>query len=155
MAKKGTLRNLFWIISLFGTPFFYIPATAYLLKINFKLAINLILILVSSEIICGAIKYIYPKQRPIPMPNRTFVQKYFAGSFPSVHTARITAFSIAIVSAYANKTLILTAILIITSVGYSRIYLKKHYFIDVIAGFLIGALISILWLGIQNYLNLY
>ena len=153
MANKGSLRTFFQIISLFGTLFFYIPVTAYLLKINSKLAINLIFILIFTEIISAAIKYIYPKQRPIPMPNKTFVQKYFAGSFPSVHTARITAFSIAI--AASNKIFMLTALLIITAVGYSRIYLKKHYFIDVLAGFIIGALISILWLGIQNYLNLY
>ena len=152
---NNMLRNLFWAISLFGTPFFYIPATAYLLKINPKLAISLILILVSNEIVCGTIKFVYPKERPIPMQRNTFFQKYLAGSFPSVHTARITAFFIAVISFYTNKIFILISLLIITGVGYSRIYLKKHYFIDVLAGFLIGAFISILVLAIQNYLNLY
>ena len=153
MANKNASRTLFLIISLFGTPFFYIPVTAFLLKINPKLAINLIFILISNEVICGAIKYAYPKKRPVPMPNKTFLQKYFAGSFPSVHTARITAFSIAIVSLYQNRIFILIASLLIIAVGYSRIYLKKHYVIDVLAGFMIGAVISILWLGMQNYLN--
>lgn len=151
--KKGALKMFFQIISLFGTPFFYIPVTAYFLKINPKFAINIVFVLISTEIVCGAIKYVYPKDRPIPMPNKTFVQKYFAGSFPSVHTARITAFSIAIVSFYTNKIFILTALLVIICVGYSRVYLKKHYFTDVLAGFLIGAIISIFGLGMQNYLN--
>mgnify|MGYP001605916619 CR=1 FL=1 len=39
--------------------------------------------------------------------------------------------------------LILAAFMIISIVGYSRIYLKKHYLTDVIAGFLIGTAISI------------
>ena len=155
MANNGALKTFFWIISLFGTPFFYIPATAYFLRINPKLAVNIIFILVSIEIICGAIKFIYPKERPVPMPKNNLFQKYRAGSFPSVHTTRITAFSIAIAAFYTNKIFILISLLIITSVGYSRIYLKKHYFTDVLAGFLIGAFVSILVLAIQNYLNIY
>ena|SRR3989339_849312 len=149
MANMGRLRNLFWTISLFGTPFFYVPIAAYLLKVSPKPAISLIFIIVSTEIICGAIKFVYPKERPIPMPRNTLFQKYLAGSFPSVHTARIAAFSIAIVSFYTNKLLVLAALLVIIGVGYSRIYLKKHYLIDVLAGFLIGAVISVLGLNIK------
>ena len=155
MTNEHPLKTFFQIISLFGTPFFYAPITAYLFKINPKLAINLIFILILTEIICGTIKYVYPKARPIPMPNKTFIQKYYAGSFPSVHTARITAFSVAIIQYYTNQLFILSVLLVIIGVGYSRIYLKKHYFIDVLAGFLIGAFISISGLNIQNYLNLY
>ena len=148
MINKDSLRTPFQVISLFGTPFFYIPVAAYFLKINSKFAIKLIFILTFTEIICAVIKYLYPKDRPVPMPNKTFIQKYFAGSFPSVHTARITAFSIGIISFYANKIFILILSLAIIAVGYSRIYLKKHYFTDVAAGFLIGAVISTLMLGI-------
>ena len=138
------LKKSFRIISLFGTPFFYVPATAYLFTLTPKLAINLVFVLVSTEFLCGAVKFIYPKERPVPMPRNTIFQKYLAGSFPSVHTARITAFSAAIAVFYANGIFILIASLAVVCVGYSRIYLKKHYLIDVIAGFLIGAVISII-----------
>ena len=147
--NKSALRNLFWAISLLGTPFFYIPATAYFLKVNPKLGISLIFIIVSNEVICGSIKFIYPKERPIPMPRNNFFQKYLAGSFPSVHTARITAFSIAVFSFYTDKIYFLIALLAVACVGYSRIYLRKHYFIDVLAGFLIGTVINILGLNIR------
>ncbi|MBI3035008.1 phosphatase PAP2 family protein [Candidatus Woesearchaeota archaeon] len=143
------LTGIFQAISLFGTPFFYAPAVLFFLKINQKLAIWLIFILISTEIICGAIKFIYPKVRPMPMPRNTIFQKYRAGSFPSVHTARITAFSVATALSYASAAHFLIALLAVLSVGYSRIYLKKHYFIDVLAGFLIGAVISVLGLNIQ------
>ncbi len=153
MKDKGASWALFWAISLFGTPFFYITAIAYLLRANPSLAIRLIFILAFTEFICGVIKYIYPKERPVPMPNKTFVQKYFAGSFPSVHTARISAFSIAIIASYANKIFILTALLAVIGVGYSRIYLKKHYLEDVLWGFAIGAVISAAELVMQSHLN--
>jgi len=149
MPGNNALRNLFWAISLLGTPFFYVPAAAYFLKVNPKLAISLIFILVSNEVVCGAIKFIYPKERPMPMPKNNLYQKYLAGSFPSVHTARITAFSAAVGSFYTNGISFLIALLAVSCVGYSRIYLKKHYFVDVLAGFLIGAVISILGLNIQ------
>ena len=149
MKDSGTLRMLFQTVSLFGTPFFYIPMTAYFLKTNPNLAIKLILAIVSTEIICGAIKYLYPKKRPIPMPSETLVQKYFAGSFPSVHTARITAFSVAVILSANGITAILIGLFAMAGVGYSRIYLKKHYFIDVMAGFGIGAVLSVAAFMIQ------
>ena len=146
----------FQIISLFGTPFFYAPSIVYLFNIKFDIAINLIFILIFTEIVCGAIKYIYPKKRPVPMPNKTFVQKYFAGSFPSVHTARISAFSVILIRFYTDKLFILVILLLlIIFVGYSRIYLKKHYFIDVLGGFLIGAMISSIGLLAQNNIGYY
>ena len=143
MVGKDKLRMLFQAVSIFGTPFFYIPMTAYFLKTNPNLAIKLVLAIASTEIICGAVKYIYPKARPIPMPSKTLIQKYFAGSFPSVHTARITAFSVTVILSSRDKLLILIGLLAIACVGYSRIYLKKHYFIDVAAGFGIGAVLSL------------
>lgn len=144
---------IFQIISLFGTPFFFIPATIYLLSLNKALAIIVIYSIASTQIICTAVKFIYPKSRPIPMPDKTLIQKYMAGSFPSIHTARITAFLVPIAQFYASKAFILAALLAIGLVGYSRIYLKKHYFTDVLGGFAIGAIVSAAVLPAQNYLN--
>lgn len=142
MAGRDKLRMLFQAVSIFGTPFFYIPMAAYFLKTNTDLAVKLVLAIASTEIICGAVKYIYPKARPVPMPSKTLIQKYLAGSFPSVHTARITAFSATVVLFTMDKTFILIGLLAIACVGYSRIYLRKHYFIDVIGGFGIGAVLG-------------
>ena len=143
---KHILNILFQFISLFGTPIFYMPAIIYLFKIDSNFAAKLIFIIIFNEIICGAIKYIYPKERPVPMQNKNFIQKYYAGSFPSIHTARISAVLISLTPLYKNKIFILMAVLMVIGVGYSRIYLKKHYFIDVIAGFLIGAFMGLLGL---------
>ncbi|MBI2659290.1 phosphatase PAP2 family protein [Candidatus Woesearchaeota archaeon] len=140
-------RNLFWAISILGTPFFLIPAIIYLLRLDKSLAATVIYALALTQIICTAIKYIYPKDRPVPMPRNTIFQKYMAGSFPSIHTARITAFSIPVIWLYPNTAAVLA--LLMAAVGYSRIYLKKHYFTDVLAGFIIGAVIGVLGLNVR------
>ena len=137
-------RRLFRIVSLFGMPFFYIPVIIYFLETNKGIATDLIIAIILIEIVCGAIKYIYPKQRPVPMERKTFFQVYMAGSFPSAHTARIAALAAAIAMIYPNKIFILIGALLAIGVGYSRIYLKKHYLIDVAAGLLIGAVIAYL-----------
>src|SRR3989338_5781513 len=115
MAGRDKLRILFHAVSIFGTPFFYIPMAAYFLKTNTNLAIKLVLAVASTEIICGAVKYIYPKARPVPMPSKTLIQKYFAGSFPSVHTARIAAFSATVALSVMGKSSILFGLFAIAS----------------------------------------
>src|SRR3989338_8984680 len=98
---------LFRALSLFGLPFFYIPVIIYFLETSKSVAIDLITIIILTEIVCGAIKYVYQKQRPVPMQRKTFFQVYMAGSFPSAHTARIAALAAAIAMTYPNKIFIL------------------------------------------------
>lgn len=69
-------------------------------------------------------------------------------SFPSAHTAQVTAFfmSITLITfqtlppALANPVGVLS-IFIVCAVGYSRIYLKLHYVSDVLAGMFLAAFI--------------
>jgi undecaprenyl-diphosphatase len=65
-------------------------------------------------------------------------------SFPSAHTAQITAFSLGIAMAmYSSETLyksVTAAVLIFTvlAVSISRMYLQVHFPTDVVAGFLVA-----------------
>ncbi len=138
------LRRIFLVFTLLGTPFFYVPLAVVLATFNLATAVKLAIILVAAETFCGILKLIYPKERPVPMPRKTFYQKYEAGSFPSVHTARIAAVSVFLSFAYPNAAAIATGFLGTLLVGYSRIYLQKHYIIDVIAGIVIGVVLGVL-----------
>jgi membrane-associated phospholipid phosphatase len=66
------------------------------------------------------------------------------GSFPSGHTA--TAFTIAVLLALIFRNKYLTGLLMIAAilVGFSRIYLLQHFFVDIYFGSIIGFLNSII-----------
>lgn len=77
-------------------------------------------------------------------------------SFPSAHTAQITAwgcglgFILAQGRSRINRFIIWLALgLSAAAVGYSRIYLQVHYVSDVLA----GALVGIIWgMGLKRYM---
>ncbi len=142
--SKYILDNFFSSVTLFGTPEFYILIVLLLIKINPSFAIKLIIALLVTEAVCGIIKFAYPKERPIPRSNKKFFERYDAGSFPSIHTARITTLAVMINSFYNDNLLLFVSIALILCVGYSRVYLKHHYFKDVVGGLAIGIIISIL-----------
>ena len=134
------LRRIFLVFTLLGTPFFYVPLAVVLATFNFAAAVKLAIILVAAEAFCGILKFIYPKERPVPMPRKTFYQKYEAGSFPSIHSARIAAVTTFFSLQYPHTATIVVGVLASLIVGYSRVYLRKHYITDVIAGILIGTI---------------
>jgi len=65
--------------------------------------------------------------------------KIDANSFPSIHSARISLIAVMFSLFYKDAPTIIACVLVVLCVGYSRIYLKRHHPIDVLAGFLIGA----------------
>ncbi len=139
-------------MSLFGTPFFYLPAALIFIKADFRFSILLLVSLASTEAICAAIKLLFPKERPVPRkrPRKTIYAVYDAGSFPSAHTARIVALSSAIIITHPNPMLIVACALLVTGVAYSRLQLKQHHTTDVLAGAAIGAAMGLLAGGIYN-----
>ncbi len=150
MAFKISIGKLFNYISWLGLPYFYLLAIIYLWYIEPILSIRLLFSTIAIEIICAVIKLIYQKERPKPITRRTLYEIYEAGSFPSIHSARIISVFI-VLTIISNSILsILVGVFITLAVGYSRMYLKKHDFIDVVGGFLIGTFITIFFL-INNY----
>jgi len=68
-------------------------------------------------------------------------------SFPSGHS--VTAFSTGVVITYLvkNKMWGTLFLAIAVLVGYSRMYLSQHFFEDVLAGSVIGVMVTVLWLS--------
>ncbi len=128
---KNLVTYFWWAVTFLGTlviylVFFAVPSWRF------------VVIIASVEIICWGIKVFYKKDRPIPYPRTNLYSYIDANSFPSIHTARAAAVGIWL---FGPLGLALAAV-----IGYSRIFLKKHYTIDVVAGAMIGALISTLML---------
>jgi membrane-associated phospholipid phosphatase len=101
-----------------------------------------------NEIVCSGIKFFWHKPRPNGQKFENGFEKIDAGSFPSIHASRMAFvyFSLSYLhyqqEHYLMVPVFLTVILI---VGYSRTFLKKHFWLDVFAGFGFGFLFFLLF----------
>ncbi|MDR6940604.1 phosphatase PAP2 family protein [Mucilaginibacter pocheonensis] len=108
-----------------------------------------------TSIVAQVLKHIFDAPRPKlyfshDLSHIHFVkglQVWSVHSFPSGHS--VTAFSAAVVITYLckNKNWGIAALLVAMLVGYSRMYLSQHFFEDVIAGSVIGVIVTVLWLS--------
>lgn len=99
-------------------------------------------ILLSIFISDGLIKNIVRRPRPEFNLESTIVvqDKRTSYSFPSGHTT--IAFAAAFVLAHEHRKWAIGYYLIAFLIAFSRIYLGKHYPIDVLAGLILGSLIG-------------
>ncbi len=102
---------------------------------------TLLLALLVNEILGSVIKIIFPKKRPNGQTYSTLLEKIDAGSFPSLHASRITLVYLTLFSNTENIVLKIVFILVILLVILSRIKLKKHFWTDVLGGFVLGVLL--------------
>ena len=95
------------------------------------------------ELIWWAIKYFFFKERPNPMSYSNWIEKILAGSFPSLHSAR--TFSLFLLSCvFVNIYVSFLFLIFWFSISYSRVYLKKHYWVDICGGVVLSIFLIIL-----------
>jgi membrane-associated phospholipid phosphatase len=107
-----------------------------------SLALRIILGIVGVTIISYLIKIFFFKQRPKKQSKDTFIEKVDASSFPSIHAARMTVIVFWLIAYFNNMYLTIFSLIIGMLVIYSRIYLKKHYWSDVIGGLVISLAVN-------------
>jgi membrane-associated phospholipid phosphatase len=132
----------------FGSHDFLIPANLILIADTFFIrkdkwfAIKVAAIASSSLLLMFSLKYIFHRPRPlIPL-----LEEAAGLSFPSGHAFMSFAFfGLLIYMSYSKikrkwlkVTIICILLFMILIIGISRIYLRVHYFSDVIAGFSLG-----------------
>jgi undecaprenyl-diphosphatase len=145
-------------ITFFGSHYFLIPANLllclyFLLRKKSRYSIKVSAIALSSVLIMLVLKLIFNRHRPlIPLlePARGL-------SFPSGHAFMSVCFyGLLMMIIWREErphpvlkwALLLLVIGLLLCIGFSRIYLRVHYFTDVLAGFCIGST----WLFLSSFL---
>ncbi|MBI4148737.1 phosphatase PAP2 family protein [Candidatus Woesearchaeota archaeon] len=102
-----------------------------------QLVVALVIIYASAVII----RLLYFKDRPNHERHKSVLERVDASSFPSIHAARIT--SMAYLFARQVPELVIPSVLLSLLVCASRVYLRKHFVIDVIGGIVLGVLVAV------------
>ncbi len=127
----------------FGNPFILIIISSIFIGIEIKL-LYIILGLLLTEMFCWIIKFFYYKKRPKEEVHANILERINAGSFPSLHSARSSFIFTCLFILSDNIILKILFITLIIIVGLTRIHLKKHYLSDIIAGYFIGIILSLI-----------
>lgn len=123
-----------WILMMFGFYFGGHRRYAYLMVIA---------LLITNAVNNGLLKAVFRRKRPFEQYHdiTIFINDPFGSSFPSGHSA--TSFSAAVIVAAFNPYLGALALFIATGVAFSRLYLRVHFFTDVMCGVITGILCSL------------
>lgn len=105
---------------------------------NFKI---LLLGLLVNEAVGSLIKLLFHKPRPDGQKFTNAMEKIDAGSFPSLHTSRIVVVYLTLAYLSPDWWFRALFLLVILVVGYSRVFLKKHFPADVAGGLVFGGLV--------------
>ena len=137
-------------VTFLGGLLFYLIITFYFLFKNDYDSFKILIIgLFIIYIIAALIRMVYFKERPKKVSYENFLEKIDASSFPSIHAARISFLFIFMITRVLDSYYWVFLGLILTILMLSsRIYLKKHYFIDIIGGTFLGLIISVILLAL-------
>lgn len=152
------MTSIMEFFTFFGSHYFLIPANIllcvyYLLRKKTRYSIKISAIALSSLLIMLGLKLLFNRHRPlIPLlaPARGF-------SFPSGHAFMSTCFyGLLMLIIWREErphpvlkwVLLILVLLLVLTIGFSRIYLRVHYFTDVVAGYCVG----FSWLFLSSYL---
>ncbi len=129
------LPILFRDLTTFGGAIFYGLIVFLAFAFNqTTFAIDLIFGFVISLAIVVPIRLLYFKNRPQKQAYSNFLERIDAASFPSWHTARAVFMALTGIFYFNNLFLTVISSILALLVCYSRIYLQKHDWMDVLGG---------------------
>ena len=123
--------------------------------INKKAGQRILFALAGSLNINVAVKNIVKMPRPIGTKGLISLRTQTATgySFPSGHTQTATTFWTSMIAQFKNIWIYIIGILMILGAGISRLYLAVHWPMDVIVGWILGIILSILFIKLFDYID--
>ena len=144
--SNNFLDNLFRVVSFLGEQYFVIAVIFIIFfffdkKIGYHVMYSVLLGLCLNNSIKGLIKRPRPWVVDSTYEPASIAKPTATGySFPSGHTQNITTLLTSVSLEFKKKIIIISSIIIICLVGFSRILLGVHYPTDVLVGLLTGLL---------------
>ena len=128
------------VTSLGGLSFFIFISVLVLALHKLDLLKELLLGFVITLAVVVMVRTFYFKDRPKKRNYSNYFERIEASSFPSLHSARVV-FTIAVFVKYFNQIYATYFLIFMAAlVCYSRIYLKKHDWVDITFGAILGYL---------------
>lgn len=138
------LNKIFISITNLGSETFYVLSiTLVYWCINKKLGIKLFIVSSVSGQVNLILKNTFKTSRPINVKGikPLFTESAPGYSFPSGHTQNATTFWYYLIKKVNERKFTVLGLLLISLIGFSRLYLRVHWPIDVIGGIIIGILL--------------
>ncbi len=149
--EKHFLRRFLSIFTHLGDGLFWIFCYILFYLFGQESLRHLVLVTIFAQffglIMIIILRYITKRERPSPI---RYILPWNRYSFPSVHTTRV--FIIATIIGKEYPIWLIFLLVGALTVGFSRIYLKKHYPLDVFSAMIIGIFCAIVSLNLNFFL---
>lgn len=133
IMREITMLGGFFFCGLVVVAFFALGFTKEALQLLVGFAIITALVVI--------IRMVYFRERPKRVDHTNFIERIDASSFPSLHTARIVFVAFFVGMTWPLLLWKVFLVFIVLLVAYSRIYLRKHDWIDVVVGAALGGVV--------------
>ncbi|MFH1400541.1 MAG: phosphatase PAP2 family protein [Nanoarchaeota archaeon] len=134
---KGIVQVVLRLLSAIGG----MPAAVVLalttLMIDPDAGVRLALALAISFAVVLLLRIVLFRKRPQPKRHHSFIERVQASSFPSAHASRAGTFA-AMAVVYLPAAWMAVTLIFCVGICASRIILRKHHLLDVVAGAAIG-----------------
>ena len=146
MGLMGKIKSMIFedLSALGGSVFYGFVLLLVLLLGELELFFSLLIGFFFSLLIIILIRTFYFKDRPKKEKHNSYLEKIEASSFPSWHAARAMFLALMFSYLFVNKLMTIFLIIIALLVSYSRIHLKKHDWVDILGGLVLGVVTFLL-----------
>ena len=139
---KRQKDDFFRDITSFASLWWYLFISLVFLVIkNYDIFLRLFIGLLLIYFIVVIVRTLYFKHRPTKYSYDSYIEKLDASSFPSLHSSRAVFMSMVLMKFFNSTAISALLAVFVVLIVYSRIYLKKHDLMDVLAGIVVGVVV--------------
>jgi membrane-associated phospholipid phosphatase len=142
MAEMTAQREFMSDVTSFGGAPLFLAIIGIAFFLNMNLFWRLLVGIVACYVMVIAIRLMYFRRRPDKSKVRNVLDRVAQSSFPSLHAMRVTVLGVVLIAFFPHVLIRIFVAALILITGYTRVYLKRHYTSDVVAGTILGIIVA-------------